>query len=554
MSTKLHFREYTPKQMVLFPQRLDKDIAENDPVRVVDAVIDNLRLDNFKKLYKVSGRSPYHPKMMLKAVIYGYMNNIYSCRKIAAALKRDIHFIWLAGYEQPDFNTINRFRNRVKDEINEVFTQLVIALSEKGFVTLDVEYIDGTKIESKANKYTFVWRKTTERNRARLVAKIKALLEQIDEEAAHEADEQEGEPKFTPEELRGISEELNRSLEKGSKPEGREQRERARERKRQIDQLKEHADKLDEYDEKLRLLGDRNSYSKTDHDATFMRMKEDAMNNGQTKPGYNLQIGTENQFILDFGLFQTPGDPLTMISFFNSFLGRYGKLPHVGVADSGYGSEENYRFMEEAGIEAYVKYNWFHREQRMHYEPSPFSPQALYYNAEGDYYVCPMGQRMERVGTARSKTESGYVAESARYRARRCQGCPLRGACFKAKGDRVIEVNHRLNEYRSKARERLTSEEGLRHRGRRCIEPEAVFGQMKYDRAYKRFRHFGMDKVKMDFAFFAIAFNLRKMCSITAKQAKNGGNSPQSGLFLRFRGTSRAELPMFLGNMTKIAA
>lgn len=554
MSTKLHFREYTPKQMVLFPQRLDKDIAENDPVRVVDAVIDNLRLDNFKKLYKVSGRSPYHPKMMLKAVIYGYMNNIYSCRKIEAALKRDIHFIWLAGYEQPDFNTINRFRNRVKDEINEVFTQLVIALSEKGFVTLDVEYIDGTKTESKANKYTFVWRKTTERNRARLVAKIKALLEQIDEEAAHEADGQEGEPKFTPEELRGISEELNRSLEKEPKPEGREQRERARERKRQIDQLKEHADKLDEYDGKLRLLGDRNSYSKTDHDATFMRMKEDAMNNGQTKPGYNLQIGTENQFILDFGLLQTPGDPLTMISFFNSFLGRYGKLPHVGVADSGYGSEENYRFMEEAGIEAYVKYNWFHREQRMHYEPSPFSPQALYYNAEGDYYVCPMGQRMERIGTTRSKTESGYVTESARYRARRCQDCPLRGACFKAKGDRVIEVNHRLNEYRSKARERLTSEKGLRHRGRRCIEPEAVFGQMKYDRAYKRFRHFGMDKVKMDFAFFAIAFNLRKMCSITAKQAKNGGNSPQSGLFLRFRGTSRAELPMFLGNMTKIAA
>ena len=105
-----------------------------------------------------------------------------------------------------------------------------------------------------------------------------------------------------------------------------------------------------------------------------MRMKEDAMNNGQTKPGYNLQIGTENQFILDFGLFQTPGDPLTMISFFNSFLDRYDKLPQTCIADSGYGSEENYRFMEEAGVEAFVKYNWFHREQRMHYEENPFSP------------------------------------------------------------------------------------------------------------------------------------------------------------------------------------
>ena len=186
MSAKIHFRDYNPKQTIFFPQRLDKDIADNDPVRVVDAVIDNLKLENFRKLYKERGRSPYHPKMMLKAVIYGYMNNLYSCRKIESALKRDIHFIWLAGYEQPDFNTINRFRNRVKEEINHVFTQLVIILAEKGFITLDVEYIDGTKIESKANKYTFVWRKTTERNRAKLMEKIKALLEQIDEAIAQD--------------------------------------------------------------------------------------------------------------------------------------------------------------------------------------------------------------------------------------------------------------------------------------------------------------------------------------------------------------------------------
>lgn len=547
MSTKLHFRDYNPKQMILFPQRLDKDIAENDPVRVVDTVIDGLRLDNFKKLYKERGRSPYHPKMMLKVIIYGYMNNLYSCRKIETALKRDIHFIWLAGYEQPDFNTINRFRNRVKVEINEVFTQLVIVLAEKGFITLDVEYIDGTKIESKANKYTFVWRKSTEKNRTKLIGKINTLLEQIDESIAQENVNAEYEDRqdFTPTELKDIAEELNRSLENDPAPETKKQKEELKERKMQIKQLREHADKLGEYDEKLRILGDRNSYSKTDHDATFMRMKEDAMNNGQTKPGYNLQIGTENQFILDFGLFQTPGDPLTMIPFYKSFLNRYGRLPQTGVADSGYGSEENYRFMEEAGIEAYVKYNWFHREQRMHYEPNPFSVQALYYNADGDYYVCPMGQHMERIGTVRSKNESGYVTESAQYKARRCEGCPLRGSCFKAKGDRIIEVNHRLNEYRRKARERLTSEDGLKHRGRRCIEPEAVFGQMKYDMAYKRFRHFGMDKVKMDFAFFAIAFNLKKMCSKIAKQAKKGGNTPPSGLFLLFSQIIRLENRIF---------
>lgn len=527
MSAKIHFRDYNPKQTILFPQRLDKDIAENDPVRVVDTVIDNLKLENFRKLYKERGRSPYHPKMMLKAVIYGYMNNLYSCRKIESALKRDIHFIWLAGYEQPDFNTINRFRNRVKEEINRVFTQLVIILAEKGFITLDVEYIDGTKIESKANKYTFVWRKTTEKNRARLMAKIKALLEQVDEAIAQENARDDNGQDFTPADLMDIADELNRSLREEPEPATKEEKQHRKEKEKQIKQLKEHAGKLDEYDRKLRILGKRNSYSKTDPDATFTRMKEDAMNNGQTKPGYNLQIGTENQFILDFGLFQSPGDTLTMIPFLNSFAGRYHKLPGKAVADSGYGSEENYRFMEDAGIAAYVKYNWFHREQHKRYEPGPFSPQSLYYNAEGDYYVCPMGQHMERVGTTRSKTESGYVTESARYKARRCEGCPLLGSCFKAKGDRTIEVNHRLNGYRRKARERLTSEEGIRHRGRRCIEPEAVFGQMKYDMAYKRFRHFGIDKVKMDFAFFAIAFNLKKMCSTMAKRTTNGGFCPE---------------------------
>lgn len=151
---KLHFRPYTPNQTVLFPQRIDEDIADNAPVRIVNAIVDSLNLDNFKKLYKETGRCPYHPKMMLKAILYAYMNNIYSCRKIEQLLLRDIHYIWLAGYEKPDFITINRFRNRVKEEINNVFTQLVLVLADKGFISLEVEYIDGTKIESKANKYT----------------------------------------------------------------------------------------------------------------------------------------------------------------------------------------------------------------------------------------------------------------------------------------------------------------------------------------------------------------------------------------------------------------
>lgn len=555
MNTKLHFRPHINNRLVLFPQRIDEDIAENDPVRIMNAVVDSLNLDNFKKLYKERGRSPYHPKMMLKVILYAYMNNIYSCRRIEKLLLLDIHFIWLAGYEKPDFITINRFRNRVKEEIGNIFTQLVLLLAERGFVSLDVEYIDGTKIESKANKYTFVWRKTVEKNRAKLQEKIRVLLQQIDETVAQDSASDSDPVEFTTETLTSLIDDLKGALAKEDEPQDKERKRQRREKKRQIRQLEEHRDKLSGYDGRLEQIGDRNSMSKTDPDATFMRMKEDAMNNGQTKPGYNLQLSAENRFITDFALFPNPTDTLTLIPFFGSFLARYHRLPSVAVADSGYGSEENYRFMDEAGMDAYVKYNRFHLEQRPRYRPDPFHHDNFYYNADEDYYVCPMGQHMRRTGTSHRKTESGYQSEYAGYRAQNCKGCPLRCLCYKAKGDRrTIEANHRLNQYKKKARELLTSEEGVKHRGRRCIEPEAVFGQMKADMAYRRFRHFGRDKVAMDFAFFAIAFNLKKMCSKMAKQAKNGGNTPPCGLFLSTVGFLRPENPIFRENRLKSVA
>ncbi len=555
MSAKLHTKSYGNNDRLFFLLNPNEDIAENDPVRVVDAVVESLDLREFKKLYRERGRCPYHPKMMLKIILYAYMNNVYSCRKIERQVQRDIHYIWLAAQERPDFVTINRFRNRVKKEINNILTQVVLLLAERGFITLDVEYIDGTKIESKANKYTFVWRKTVEKNRAKLQEKIRVLLQQIDEVIAQDKAAEAERVEFTTDTLNTFIGELKDALAAKPEPADKEQKKQHREKKKQLKELEKHRDKLNEYDSRLEQMGERNSMSKTDQDATFMRMKEDAMNNGQTKPGYNLQISAENQFITDFALFPNPTDTLTLIPFFNSFLNRYGHLPSVAVADSGYGSEENYRFMDEAGMEAYVKYNRFHIEQRPRYKPNPFHHDNFHYNADEDYYVCPMGQHMRRIGTARSKTASGYRSENARYRAQNCKGCPLRCLCYKAKGDqRIIEVNHRLNEYKRKARELLTSEEGLKHRGRRCIEPEAVFGQMKFNMAYRRFRHFGKDKVSMDFAFFAIAFNIKKMCSKIAKQTKNGGNTPYFGLHMPIYRFLSPENRIFWNNPQKSVA
>ena len=522
----MSFRPYNPYQTVLFPKKIDEDIAADDPVRVLDALVENLDLQHLEKLYKRRGRSPYHPKMMLKVILYAYMNNIYSCRKIEKLLLYDIRYIWLAGYEKPDFVTINRFRNLMKREINEVFTQIVLLLATKGFITLNVEYVDGTKIESKANKYTFVWKKNVERNRKRLIEKIHTLLAQIDDEIAQEQSSTGNEKiEVTPELLTELVGELRNALEQTPAPSTKEEKAALKEKRKQIKELEKQRDKLQEYDTHLEILQDRNSYSKTDKDATFMRMKEDAMNNGQTKPGYNLQIATENQFIVDYSLFPNPADTKTLIPFLESFEKRYQKMPDTVVADAGYGSEENYHFMSEKGIDAYVKYNYFHKEQQPKFTPDPFKSENFYYNKEHDYCICPMGQKMHRVDTQYTETKSGYVLETACYRAIRCEGCPLRCLCFNAKGNRTIERNHRLSEYKRKARELLCSEEGVRHRGKRCIEPEAVFGQMKYNMGYKRFRHFGTEKVFMDFSFFAIAFNIKKMCKKLLKDGLKGMTS-----------------------------
>ena len=533
MPENLHFRSYDPDQTLLFPQRIDRDIPKDDPVRILKSVIESLDLSGFKKLYHERGRSPYHPKMMLMVILYSYMNNVYSCRKIEKLLYRDIYYIWLSGYQKPDFATINRFRNRVKNEIGHIFTLLVLILVEKGFVTLEVEYLDGTKIESKANKYTFVWRKSVERNREKLLEKIRVLLQQINEQMAQDKAADVDTLELTPQTLCEISKEFKEAL--GSEPEAKTKEEKAAQRgkNKMFKELERHGEKLAEYNSRLEQMEGRNSISKTDPSATFMRMKEDAMCNGQTKPGYNLQISSENQFITDFALFPNPTDTLTFIPFLGSFPGRYGRFPKRVVADSGYGSEENYRFMDEAGIEGFVKYNRFHLEHRPRYKPDTFHPDSLYYNEEGDYYICPMGQRMSRTGTLQTRTEGGYISQSACYRAIRCKGCPLRCLCYKAKANqRTIRVNHRLNAYKRKACELLTSEEGIKERGRRCIEPEAVFGQMKSNMAYRRFRHMGKDKVVMDFTFFAIAFNIKKLCSMMRNVDKKGRKASSYGKFV----------------------
>lgn len=509
---KLAIKSDNRKQNLLLPPSLDELVPENHMVRVVDAVIDRLDISDILSTYRGGGNSAFNPKMMLKVLVFAYLSNVYSSRRIEELLKRDIYFMWLAGMKRPDFRTINYYRGkRLKEGFDAVFTQVVRLLHEEGFVSLKVQYIDGTKIESVANKYTFVWRGSVEKYDARLKAKTEALLRQIEQSHAVENQENPVPEELTAEE---VAKRVGRIREKVDADN------LSKEERKALKQIETDAvPRMNRYKEQLETMGSRNSYSKTDPDATFMRMKEDAMLNGQLKPGYNVQISTENQFITNFGIYQRPTDTLTMISYLESFKTRYGMQSEEIVADSGYGSEENYEYMFRNGMTPYVKYNMFHVEQRRGYRNNPFRVSNLFYNPDDDFYVCPMGQKMKFIRQEKRYTASGYQQTVSVYRASRCEGCPLRGQCHKSRRDRQIEVNHTLDDYKARARELLTSEQGLKHRSKRPIEPEAVFGQIKECGRFRRLRLKGLTGAKIDFGLKALAHNLRKLAQVWAKSS-----------------------------------
>lgn len=509
---KLAIKSDNRKQNLLLPPSLDELVPENHMVRVVDAVIDRLDISDILSTYRGGGNSAFNPKMMLKVLVFAYLSNVYSSRRIEELLKRDIYFMWLAGMKRPDFRTINYYRGkRLKVGFDTVFTQVVRLLHEEGFVSLKVQYIDGTKIESVANKYTFVWRGSVEKYDARLKAKTEALLRQIEQNHAIEDKENPVPEELTAEEVTKRVERIKEKVDADNL--GKEERKALK----QIET--DSVPRMNRYKEQLETMGSRNSYSKTDPDATFMRMKEDAMLNGQLKPGYNIQISTENQFITNFGIYQRPTDTLTMISYLESFKARYGMQSEEIVADSGYGSEENYEYMFSNGMTPYVKYNMFHVEQRRSYRNNPFRVSNLFYNPDDDFYVCPMGQKLKFIRQEKRYTASGYQQTISVYRAGRCEGCPLRGQCHKSKRDRQIEVNHTLDDYKARARELLTSEQGIKHRSNRPIEPEAVFGQIKECGRFRRLRLKGLTGAKIDFGLKALAHNLRKLAQAWAKSS-----------------------------------
>lgn len=508
----MRFKEYIQNKQELFPYTFDDFIPQNDPVRVVDSIVENLDLRKILSRYKNVGCSSYHPKMMIKIIIYGYLRNTYSSRKIEDLTANDIRFLWLSGMQRPDHNTINTFRSgKLKGTLKEVFGQIVHFMVEQKMVSLEKAYTDGTKIEANANRYTFVWGKAIQTRIGKMADQLNELWAYA--EAVTKEELLDKTPityqDITSKQIEGLVEKIDQALsEVDIDPKV----------KNKIKYIKKNwPDKVKQYEGQNKELGDRNSMSKTDPDATFMRMKEDHMGNGQLKPAFNTQISTEDGFITNYTVHQTTTDTTTYQEHMDSFKELHGQYPKESIADAGYGSEENYLFAKENDITPFIKYNYFHKEQSKKWKNDPFRSNNFHYNKDKDCCYCPMGQQMEKIGEKTTKTKTGFIQKASLYQAKRCTDCPLRCLCHDAKEERIIQINHRLRSLKSWAKELLTSEQGLKHRSQRPADVEQTFGNLKANKNFKRFLLRGLEKVEIEFGLLSIAHNLAKLSVNMAK-------------------------------------
>lgn len=505
---KVHFKKYDQQQLFLLPPSLDELIDVNHPVRVVNEVIDRVNIDPLVAAYSGGGSSSYHPRMMLKVIVFGYLSNIYSSRKIEAALKENILFMWISGMNKPDHNSINRFRtNRLAKPLKAIFVQIVELLAAEGLLDIKELYTDGTKIEANANRYTFVWGKSVERSRSRIKKQVDELWQYAQQVASEELADtaplefNAADPRQVEKAIEQIDQAL---LKKKIDPKVRQKINYAKKNWPQnVRKYQQQETFLKQSEEK------RGSYSKTDPGATFMRMKEDHMKNGQLKPAYNLQLSSNNRYIINYSLHQSTADTSAFISHLEQYRGSYKQMPTEVTADSGYGSEQNYAYLEKNKIEAFVKYNYFHQEQRTS-KQNQFAQHNLEYEEESDTFVCPAAKRLYNIGTHFEKTESGFTQLVTRYQSEGCTGCALKDQCHKSKYDRVINVNHRLRQYKAQAKANLTSEKGLQRRKKRPADIEPVFAQIKHNKNFKRFMLRSKEKVTIETGLIAIAHNLAR--------------------------------------------
>ncbi|MFC3633262.1 IS1182 family transposase [Enterococcus rivorum] len=519
------FKNYTINQTTL-PLDMDQFISETDVVFAVHSLVEAIPQKLFHQLEQPLGRPAYHPKMMLKVILYAYTQKVFSGRRIEFLLEDSYRMRWLANHEQISYRTINRFRRQetTAQLLAEAFVLFRRQLITNQVIKNEAIFIDGTKIEADARKFSFVWRKSTNRYETMLDKKSEQFYQKLYEEEILPCLKEEGQSDgLTSGQLDGIACQLEADIyETEEQLAGEKEKEKQRYLKKKRRIYKKYLRKVQKdflprkrkYDQYNQIFGERNSFSKTDTDATFMRMKDDYMKNGQLKPGYNLQIATENQYVLAYDLFSNPTDTKTLNPFLDSFLEQHKELPNYIVADAGYGSEENYMYIHDILHKTpLITYGGYYRETKKKYKDNPFIVENWLYLEEQDEYICPAHRPVSFKRYSRRKDKGGFVRDFKVYECEDCRECPVRSQCTRATSgkNRQILVNSSWRYFKAECKKKLLDETTGTIYRRRKIEVEPVFGHLKAHLAFHRFHLRGKLGAKIDVGLALMALNLRKL-------------------------------------------
>ena len=496
---------YNTNQTTL-PLEISSFLPQDHLVFTIEKVVNTLEDCHFHAFYHAFGRPSYHPKMLVSTLLFAYSQEIFSGRKIEKMMIENLAMQYLTGQLVVSYRTINRFRvaEGMEELIRDLFIDLNLRLKMEELVTLDCLFIDGTKIEANVNKYSFVWKKATDKFSAKLQEQIQVYFQEEITPLIHQAIRLDEEDPISSEQLTEFTQLLEEELEKLNQDieetpiKGKDERKTHRRKLKKIlrkikDDFSVRAEKYENYQETFE---GRNSFSKTDPDATFMRMKEDHMKNGQLKAAYNLQIATENQFVLHYDIYPNPTDTRTLLPFLETYPHELKRV----VADAGYGSEENLLTLNRMGVDHLIKYGLFDKEQKKNYKESDRNLDNWTYDETTDTYTHPEGWVYQFDHLKHSHTTTGFRQEIRVYKAEQSDLAPQKG----------LYVNKRYQLLKVKESQALLSDEGSHIFAQRKVDVEPVFGQIKACLGYKRCNLRGKRQVKIDMGLVLMANNLLK--------------------------------------------
>ena len=499
-----------PRQLVL-PLDYGILIKETAPVRLLDAVLEELDYTELQHLYSSKGRkSKVPPHILFKIFIYAMSEGVYSTRAIQKQCEENINYMWLLqGYPSPSHMTFQRFFARCSLEvITNLFTQVMEAIARRDTLTFNEVFIDGTKIEANANKYTFVWKKAIQKRLSTLPSKLIALKQDVHTELGIDVSPMNDELlcHILAKEIE--LHQINFVFGKGK-------------HKTALQRLYERAealvDKRKEYEAHLAIMGERNSYSKTDPDATFMRMKEDHMQNGQLKPGYNVQIAVHSEYIMGVGIFPNPNDTNTLIPFLHHLESLHTSKFRYIVADAGYDSYENLLWLEEKGYLSCIKSKDYERSKQRKWKTDISKARNMEYLSNEDAFICAKGRKLHYSHRRKSKSKTGFTWESKVYVCESCNRCGYKSECQRyAKKStknptKQICITPGYESVLQHNQERILSSEGIQLRTNRSIQVEGAFGVLKQDFQFRRLLHRGNDHVRKMLYLLAMGFNISKL-------------------------------------------